>query len=496
MFRSALFVASVSQLSQAQSNLRGTARKLTQSNCQEWQNCKDCTSHTDQNNAGCVWADGKKCIPNTDVSDFTFPNMHFAPERCGSDDRFDADEVYKVYLQLAHLANADDADLIDTCLNDSSEFDDFKVVQDMKEVKTFFGKDAKGNQYPNVAFAGVINNDGTDTIVVSVAGTKTWQQLYQEIIHNKRVPCEVDGQKCGNIMTYFHDNFHALWDPSGEDETLAKYVQGLCKSHGGAPISFTGHSLGAAVASIGALTVALDSQFDCGHVELYTFGQPRTGDMQFSYMVEKNLHKVFRVVKDWDLVPRVPFCGSACNSKSESRSLEEESVDSELGAGQVYGNFHHGTQVWYENSMNDQKDFKICPLADGGADKVDTDGKNECSSKISATQILAKTLMDHTFPDEQHVWYFNTYMGTRKCCPKNSYRISSMKEDFCTSCKVGDTSTFNMARTTCDEGCQGENCSCTFQCIDGYTTEDGEKTQKVACSGSQWNPKPCIAQSS
>ncbi|HKA01883.1 MAG TPA: lipase family protein [Candidatus Solibacter sp.] len=66
-------------------------------------------------------------------------------------------------------------------------------------------------------------------------------------------------------------------------------------------IFFTGHSLGAALA-----TLAI-SRFKGGNASLYTFGSPRVGNRVFSDIVRANATLgQFRIVDDNDLVTRVP----------------------------------------------------------------------------------------------------------------------------------------------------------------------------------------------
>jgi pimeloyl-ACP methyl ester carboxylesterase len=68
----------------------------------------------------------------------------------------------------------------------------------------------------------------------------------------------------------------------------------------------TGHSLGAAVATLAA--ERLNRETDSGVQGLYTYGSPRVGDSNFkSRFNQKNLaERTFRVVNNSDLIARVP----------------------------------------------------------------------------------------------------------------------------------------------------------------------------------------------
>src|SRR5262249_24026820 len=74
------------------------------------------------------------------------------------------------------------------------------------------------------------------------------------------------------------------------------------KSHPSSEICFTGHSLGAALA-----TLAL-SRFNGGQASLYTVGSPRVGNARFCERVlQKSGNQVFRFVNNNDLVTHVPI---------------------------------------------------------------------------------------------------------------------------------------------------------------------------------------------
>lgn len=71
------------------------------------------------------------------------------------------------------------------------------------------------------------------------------------------------------------------------------------------PVTVTGHSLGAALASLAALRL-----FGAGHkvAAVYTYGQPRTGHASFGRIYDSALGSItYRLVNHIDLVTRVPL---------------------------------------------------------------------------------------------------------------------------------------------------------------------------------------------
>jgi hypothetical protein len=71
------------------------------------------------------------------------------------------------------------------------------------------------------------------------------------------------------------------------------------------PCFFTGHSLGAALATLAAGRCLQDPTLaNCRPAALYTFGSPRVGDRDFGATLGDVFH--CRVVNDQDIVPTVP----------------------------------------------------------------------------------------------------------------------------------------------------------------------------------------------
>lgn len=73
----------------------------------------------------------------------------------------------------------------------------------------------------------------------------------------------------------------------------------------GVPVTVTGHSLGAALASLAAIRLTA-----AGHdvAAVYTYGQPRTGHSSFARLYDSTLGSItHRIVNHVDLVTRVPL---------------------------------------------------------------------------------------------------------------------------------------------------------------------------------------------
>ena len=144
----------------------------------------------------------------------------------------------------------------------------------------------------------VANHD--DFAIVAFRGTEIRKREgrsdVQNIIPDLKADADVvliDSGQGGKVHRGFKNGLDEVW----EKEDLLNYITGLDKSNH--RIWFTGHSLGAALA-----TLAADRY---GHVQgLYTFGSPRVGDIDF----KNDFHiSAYRFVNNNDIVTRVPPSG-------------------------------------------------------------------------------------------------------------------------------------------------------------------------------------------
>jgi len=102
----------------------------------------------------------------------------------------------------------------------------------------------------------------------------------------------------GMVHRGFHDALDSVW---GEvKDAISRFP------NAGQSLWFTGHSLGAALATI-AVARCLFEQPHLPVNGLYTFGSPRTGDFTYGRELDNEFgDKTFRFVNNRDLVTRVP----------------------------------------------------------------------------------------------------------------------------------------------------------------------------------------------
>jgi hypothetical protein len=116
---------------------------------------------------------------------------------------------------------------------------------------------------------------------------------------NLRFSLVPDGRG-GRIHEGFQEALDQVWDP------LCKEIGDVLAQGPARRVWLTGHSLGAALATLAADRALLQRAFPVGG--LYTFGSPRVGNAAFARRVNRSLLGpcIFRFVNYDDIVPRVP----------------------------------------------------------------------------------------------------------------------------------------------------------------------------------------------
>ena len=154
---------------------------------------------------------------------------------------------------------------------------------------------------PSIRDAGTDTNilitDLGDCVVVACKGTAS--------LRNFVTDCEA--VRIGTLIGGVHTGFWDAW------LSVSTKVFSYLSNCGGRPVIFTGHSLGGALAMIGAKRCC-DSGINIHSV--YSFGCPRIGDNRFLNCYERTSiiqspfgflrPATFTIINDCDIVPRVP----------------------------------------------------------------------------------------------------------------------------------------------------------------------------------------------
>ena len=151
----------------------------------------------------------------------------------------------------------------------------------------------------------ILRNDLYKKYAFSFPGTSTIYQALGEVSKFDTVLFE-DNTENIKIDNYFYSMYYAL-----KPYVLKEKILNDIKNHENYQLLFTGHSLGGSMANLFAFSVIYNNIIDVNKNQpvLLTFGQPRTGNKEFSkkFMEIFPNGLVFRVVRKGDPVTMIPF---------------------------------------------------------------------------------------------------------------------------------------------------------------------------------------------
>ncbi|EGT55390.1 hypothetical protein CAEBREN_02276 [Caenorhabditis brenneri] len=171
------------------------------------------------------------------------------------------------------------------------------------------------------------------------------------------VPCDtVDpNDTCSGFTGVSHEDKAVLVvfrGTASDEQLVVEGVETVFANH------ITGHSLGGALASLAASYIEFSKLVPTENLLLVTFGQPRTGDLNYTRSVDSSVENAYRVTHSQDPVPHVPGKGH-------------------------HGYYHHKSEVYYNEKMTG---WNICEEDEG----------HQCSNANA---------VDLNFQD--HLHYFN-----------------------------------------------------------------------------------------
>ncbi len=140
-------------------------------------------------------------------------------------------------------------------------------------------------------------------VVIAIRGTEGWM----EWIHDAQfllVPCPFM-PSAGSVEDGFNDMYLSM--KTGVDaasSSVAKAVPTMKFNRPVTSLTMCGHSLGGALATLLALDVSVNTDFNPA---AYTYGSPRTGDPQFARTYNHCVPDTTRIANRLDVVPNLPF---------------------------------------------------------------------------------------------------------------------------------------------------------------------------------------------
>ena len=207
-------------------------------------------------------------------------------------------------------------------------------------------------------------------LVVAFRGTECTRQLIDELLEFVTTPSQ--DFLNGEVQAYFKAAFEELW------QCMEPKVKALLSKNPSYQIWVTGHSLGAALASLASAWLAYYNIAARQNIILSTFGSPRVGDYKYALQHDQLVNNSWRVVNFDDIVPHLP-------------PLILPTIKS--------GPYHHGVQVFYsEKAISAHSAHRECYGTPHDEDK-------SCSRSIQPFLNLPESITRHNN-------YFNITFGT------------------------------------------------------------------------------------
>jgi len=229
---------------------------------------------------------------------------------------------------------------------------------------------------------GILLNEKKKRIVVSMTGTKTNSQLLKEGLFSDMVPF---GEKKDKMFISHY--FNMIFQES-KDKIKSKLEELKIKCPD-CQIFFTGHSLGAAMATILSLDGIMSGYVTKTKTSpvLITYASPRAGNFLFAKRVTDQVPIHYRIARSGDPVTHVPPCGIVGKCKNSHGDKLTADI-SEIKEDKTY--WHPGGLILYDSDMNN---YEIC-----GKDYSENHPEKKCQ-------------IDKSMSVEKHTVYLGKSVG-------------------------------------------------------------------------------------
>ena len=145
--------------------------------------------------------------------------------------------------------------------------------------------------------------DPANDFVVAIRGTDSiWEWIQDARFDRVTCPCAPAAGESDDGFTDVYESLVVAADGSGA--RVVDVLRGLLNSVGNATLAITGHSLGAALATLLALEVTRSGAF--ATPEVITFASPLVGNPQFAGAYNAAVPNPWRIANLVDIVPKLP----------------------------------------------------------------------------------------------------------------------------------------------------------------------------------------------
>jgi hypothetical protein len=159
--------------------------------------------------------------------------------------------------------------------------------------------------YKNLQYYGIVAQSSTQ-IVIAIRGTGDITEWLIDFEFPLKTFTTISG--AGSVEDGFFSVFSSLSFVTlqGQAVDLPGYLANALAANPNLQIVVEGHSLGGAIVSMLALSLAYNNQQIKTATIVYTFASPAPGDGTFASFYDAHAPVTFRVWNPWDLVPSAP----------------------------------------------------------------------------------------------------------------------------------------------------------------------------------------------
>ena len=213
-------------------------------------------------------------------------------------------------------------------------------------------------------------------IVVSFRGTSSPVQLMQEFMNPLGITYALQsGFPNVRITTYFYNRYKNTIRTK-----LFQDIKSVKAKYPTASYIITGHSLGAALATLAAFDLSRSGMIHASKMQVYNYGSPRVGNFEFVAAFAKERIPIYRIVNSRDPVAHVPPCIKVNGKCSQGPQK----------SGPIWAPYHVNNEYYYPDANMRGGQYKVCHNED-----------NNCSKGVSIIKYNLNT----------HLYYFGQRIG-------------------------------------------------------------------------------------
>jgi predicted lipase len=188
---------------------------------------------------------------------------------------------------------------------------DGKIYYGHAVIQTIYSNDLATDISPNIdpirdcVSIGYVarSTQSPDDYVIAIRGTANiWEWIQDAKLLPKSFPFVSGAGLTEDGFTDMYCSFRTGVDP--KSARLTPTLASLLGSSATTNLTICGHSLGAALATLLALDVVMNTPYT--HPIVYTFASPRVGDLTFSHLFNSVVPGCFRIANRNDVVTHLP----------------------------------------------------------------------------------------------------------------------------------------------------------------------------------------------